>query len=42
MKKLLSRSEKENEKSKGTIKNHFANGCKYEYLFWEMPYNLGA
>ena len=32
----------ENEKSKDTMKNHFANACKYEYLFWEMPYNLSA
>jgi hypothetical protein len=22
------------------MKNHFANACKYEYLFWEMAYNL--
>jgi thiaminase len=30
----------ENEKSKVMMKNHFANACKYEYLFWEMAYNL--
>jgi thiaminase/transcriptional activator TenA len=30
----------ENEKSKDMMKNHFANACKYEYLFWEMAYNL--
>ena len=29
----------ENEKSKVMMKNHFANACKYEYLFWEMAYN---
>jgi thiaminase (transcriptional activator TenA) len=28
----------ENEKSKDMMKNHFANACKYEYLFWEMAY----
>ena len=33
-------SRNENEKSKDTMKNHFANACKYEYLFWEMTYNL--
>jgi thiaminase len=31
----------ENEESKNMMKNHFANACKYEYLFWEMAYNLG-
>jgi thiaminase len=30
----------ENEKSKGMMKNHFTNACRYEYLFWEMAYNL--
>ena len=30
----------ENEESKNMMKNHFANACKYEYLFWEMAYNL--
>ena len=30
----------ENENSKNMMKNHFANACKYEYLFWEMAYNL--
>jgi thiaminase len=28
------------EKSKAKMKNHFANACRYEYLFWEMAYNL--
>jgi thiaminase/transcriptional activator TenA len=32
----------ENERSKGMMKNHFTNACKYEYLFWEMAYNLGG
>ena len=31
-------SQNENEKSKDMMKNHFANACKYEYLFWEMAY----
>jgi thiaminase (transcriptional activator TenA) len=30
------------EKSKSKMKNHFANACKYEYLFWEMAHNLGG
>jgi thiaminase (transcriptional activator TenA) len=30
----------ENEKSKDIMKNHFANACKFELLFWEMAYNL--
>jgi thiaminase len=30
----------ENEESKNMMKNHFAHACKYEYLFWEMAYNL--
>jgi thiaminase len=30
----------ENEASKDMMKHHFANACKYEYLFWEMAYNL--
>ncbi len=30
-----------NEKSKDIMKEHFASACKYEYLFWEMAYNLG-
>jgi thiaminase (transcriptional activator TenA) len=34
--------EKEDEKSKAKMENHFANACKYEYLFWEMAYNLGG
>jgi thiaminase/transcriptional activator TenA len=29
----------ENEKYKQIMKNHFANACKYEYLFWEMVYS---
>ena len=32
----------ENEESKNMMKNHFADACKYEYLFWEMAYNLGG
>jgi thiaminase/transcriptional activator TenA len=30
----------ESEKAKEKMKNHFATACKYEYLFWEMAYNL--
>jgi thiaminase (transcriptional activator TenA) len=30
----------ENERSKDIMKYHFANACKFEYLFWEMAYNL--
>jgi thiaminase (transcriptional activator TenA) len=30
----------EDEKSKAKMKNHFAKACRYEYLFWEMAYNL--
>ncbi|HJT48068.1 MAG TPA: hypothetical protein VJ729_07775 [Nitrososphaeraceae archaeon] len=30
----------ENEESKNMMKNHFANACKFELLFWEMAYNL--
>jgi thiaminase/transcriptional activator TenA len=33
-------SQNENEKSKEIMKNHFINACKYEFLFWEMAYNL--
>lgn len=33
-------SQNENEKSKDIMKKHFANACKYEYLFWEMAYNF--
>lgn len=33
--------ENESEKSKYRMKNHFAFACNYEYLFWEMAYNLG-
>jgi thiaminase (transcriptional activator TenA) len=32
--------EEENEKSEETMKNHFITACKYEYLFWEMVFNL--
>ena len=34
-------SENEDEKSKYRMKNHFASACNYEYLFWDMAYNLG-
>jgi thiaminase (transcriptional activator TenA) len=30
------------EKDKMVMKNHFATACKYEYLFWDMAYNLGS
>ncbi len=41
IKEILNKlGEKEDEKSKAKMKNHFANACKYEYLFWEMAYNL--
>ena len=30
------------EKDKMAMKNHFATACKYEYLFWDMAYNLGS
>jgi len=33
-------SQNENEKSKDIMKNHFLNACKYEFVFWEMAYNL--
>jgi thiaminase (transcriptional activator TenA) len=43
IKEILNRlGEKEDEKSKAIMKNHFANSCRYEYLFWEMAYNLGS
>jgi len=32
--------EKVDEESKAKMENHFANACKYEYLFWEMVYNF--
>jgi len=35
-------AEKENEKSKNAMENHFIIACKYEYLFWEMAYRLGS
>ena len=41
IKEILNKlGEKEDEKSKAKMKNHFANACKYQYLFWEMAYNL--
>ncbi len=41
IKEILNKlGEKEDEKSKAKMKNHFDNACKYEYLFWEMAYNL--
>ena len=41
LKEILNRlGEKVHEESKAKMKNHFANACKYEYLFWEMAYNL--
>lgn len=33
--------ENEDEESKCRMKNHFAIACNYEYLFWNMAYNLG-
>ena len=30
------------EKDKIAMKNHFATACKYEYLFWNMAYNLDS
>ena len=43
IKEILNRlGEKVDEKCKAKMKNHFANACKYEYLFWEMAYNLGG
>ena len=43
IKQILNKlGEKVDEKSKAEMKNHFANICKYEYLFWEMAYNLGG
>jgi thiaminase (transcriptional activator TenA) len=41
IKKILDKLDEEvDEKSKAKMKNHFADACKYEYLFWEMAYNL--
>jgi thiaminase (transcriptional activator TenA) len=41
IKEILNRlGDKVDEKSKAKMKNHFANACRYEYLFWEMAYNL--
>ena len=34
-------SKREDEKHKELMKEHFYCACKYEYLFWEMSYNLG-
>ncbi len=34
-------SKNENEKYKELMKEHFASACKYEYLLWDMIYNLG-
>ncbi|MDQ6669036.1 MAG: hypothetical protein M3Y53_12545 [Thermoproteota archaeon] len=43
IKEILDRpGEKVDEKSKAKMKNHFANACKYEYLFWEMAFNLSS
>jgi thiaminase (transcriptional activator TenA) len=36
---ILSKSK--NEKHKEVMKEHFSCACKYEYLFWEMSYNMG-
>jgi thiaminase (transcriptional activator TenA) len=42
IKEILNRlGEKVDDESKAKMKNHFANVCRYEYLFWEMAYNLG-
>jgi thiaminase (transcriptional activator TenA) len=30
------------KKDKMAMKNYFATTCKYEYIFWEMAYNLGS
>jgi thiaminase len=41
IKKILDKLDEEvDEKSKAKMKTHFANAYKYEYLFWEMAYNL--
>jgi thiaminase len=34
--------EEVDDDSKAKMKNHFANACRYEYLFWDMDYNLGG
>jgi thiaminase len=42
-KEILNRlGDEVDEKSKAKMKNHFANACRYEFLFWEMAYNLGG
>ena len=41
IKQILNRLDEEvDEMSNAKMKNHFANACKYEYLFWEMAYNV--
>jgi thiaminase/transcriptional activator TenA len=43
IKEILDRlGERVDEESKAKMKNHFANACRYEYLFWEMAYNLSG
>jgi thiaminase/transcriptional activator TenA len=43
IKEILNRvGEEEDEKTRAIMKNHFANACKYECLFWEMIYHLGS
>jgi thiaminase/transcriptional activator TenA len=40
IKEILNRLGEKDDKSKSIMKNRFANACSYEYLFWEMAYNL--
>jgi len=41
IKEILNRlGPKVDDESKAKMKNHFANACVYEYLFWEMAYNI--
>jgi thiaminase (transcriptional activator TenA) len=41
IKEILNRiGQKVDDESKAEMKKHFANACRYEYLFWEMAYNL--
>jgi thiaminase/transcriptional activator TenA len=43
IKDILNRvGERVDEKSRAKMKHHFVNVCKYEYLFWEMAYNLSG
>lgn len=42
IKEILNKHGEEDQKSKGIMKNHFANAFKYEYLFWEMAYYFGS